>query len=476
MILSAKVSLLLSCLGFFLTSATNGELAATLSAHTVAVRSIDPADTNFRDLEPLIDAIGGARVVQLGEPSHGAGSSFSAKSRLVRFLHQRMGFDVLIWESGMYDVRVSQAAARAGEDPTVAAQKGIFSLWSRSRETQPLFEYVQSTQTQLRPLAMAGFDIQFTADGSADRFYPELHSFVASLGSSPLRASVAKTANQLTAAHQRIRARIEALRPENAPRTLDAKADKTEETRAFKADVTILNQAADQMLAVIKEERASFAQVQGDREVAFMERMISNLRADGVSIYDLIGPERPDGLPALTPRIEVENRRDAINASNLRWLIDEVYAGRKVIVWAHNAHIMNAYYAADWRRIHLEPQAGSMKPSGVFLKEWLKDDLYTIQFTTFQGTDGWATTGTVTPIPEAPEGTLEWSLHKLGKPYLFLNLRGSERDPTHPMSGPHLARLPKYEINNISRLSTVCDAIFYIDQMRPATPLPRSDS
>jgi erythromycin esterase-like protein len=51
------------------------------------VRTIDAADQDFSDLEPLIDAIGSARVVQLGEPSHGAGSSFAAKVRLVMFLH-----------------------------------------------------------------------------------------------------------------------------------------------------------------------------------------------------------------------------------------------------------------------------------------------------------------------------------------------------------------------------------------------------
>ena len=58
------------------------ELQKWIAERAVPVRSIDAADEDFRDLEPLIDAIGSARVVQLGEPTHGAGSSFAAKVRL----------------------------------------------------------------------------------------------------------------------------------------------------------------------------------------------------------------------------------------------------------------------------------------------------------------------------------------------------------------------------------------------------------
>jgi erythromycin esterase len=65
------------------------------------VATIDPAVKDFTDLEPLVNAIGDATIVQLGESSHGAGAAFSAKVRLIRFLHQRMGFDAVVWESGM---------------------------------------------------------------------------------------------------------------------------------------------------------------------------------------------------------------------------------------------------------------------------------------------------------------------------------------------------------------------------------------
>ncbi|HWU54118.1 MAG TPA: hypothetical protein VN175_01370, partial [Rhizomicrobium sp.] len=87
-------------------------LQTWIAANAVTVRSVDAADEDFSDLEPLAKAIGPAQVVALGEPGHGAGTSFAAKVRLIKFLHQHLGFDVLVWESGMYDVELSQAGMR----------------------------------------------------------------------------------------------------------------------------------------------------------------------------------------------------------------------------------------------------------------------------------------------------------------------------------------------------------------------------
>jgi erythromycin esterase len=134
---------------------------AWLQANASPLRSIDPADADFSDLEPLVRAIGDARIVMLGEQIHGDGATFEAKCRLVKFLHQRMGFDVLAFESGLYEMWKAWDAVRAGEDVRDTAKRSILYVWSFSREAQPIIDYVGANARSDRPLEIAGFDCQF---------------------------------------------------------------------------------------------------------------------------------------------------------------------------------------------------------------------------------------------------------------------------------------------------------------------------
>lgn len=467
-------------------SQSSDELQNWIAANAVAVRSIDAADEDFSDLEPLIDAIGPARVVQLGEPSHGAGSGFAAKARLVKFLHQRMGFDVLVWESGMYDVRLTQAGMRGSQEAVAAAQQGILKIWSAAEEVRPLFEYAKASQAGTRPLDMAGFDMQVTGEKSLERLAADLRAFVRVLSDPALRRRASGLADQTIAASERLHAYSQArmrMRTEasKAGQSGKALADTLEawETREGsrlrpqKQHLESLRQAVDGLLAIIGNHRAAFGRVHGNTEITFMERVLDNLRSNGATVYGIYGPDRPNGSTGYVPSVEVENRRDAGNADNLRWLIQQGYPGRKIIVWAHNAHLMNAYYADDWRTVRLEPQPRSMKPTGVFLAEWLKDDVYTIALTAYQGEDGWGTTGTVNTIAPAVEGSLESRLHKLGKPYAFLDFRALDGSPGHPLHAPQSLRIPKYDDNDLPDITKAIDAVFYIDRMAPATRIKR---
>src|SRR5262245_46479988 len=100
-----------------------------LKKHAVPLRSIDPAAEALRDLEGLKKAIGDARILQLGEQTHGDGATFHAKTRLIKFLHQQCGFDVLAFESGLYDCRKAWELLRTGTmSPKQAVSHGVFAI------------------------------------------------------------------------------------------------------------------------------------------------------------------------------------------------------------------------------------------------------------------------------------------------------------------------------------------------------------
>jgi erythromycin esterase len=404
-----------------------------IASHAVPVRSVDAADEDFSDLAPLAKAIGSAQVVELGEPGHGAGTSFAAKVRLIKFLHQRMGFNLLVWESGMYDVALSDAGMRGGDDAQTAARRGVFQLWSGAQEVKPLFDYVKASQATAKPLHMAGFDLQVTADGSMERFAADLRAFVQALKNQELKDAMTVAADEALAARARFfSSKFEA-----------------------EAEVAALDQAAEQLLKAIHDKRAAFLAVHDAKSIAWMEHWIENMRIDARQRYDArhgIGPE-----------VARENRRDARNFENLRWLIQEGYPGEKIIVWAHNVHVMKATYSSDFRAVHVEPQTDDMKTTGSLLADWLGGRVYSIGMTAYQGKDALVTGGPATVIAPAPADSLEGRLHALGQPFIFLDLRATP--------APLIARAPKYESGAVSDLGRVYDGIFYIDQMEAATRL-----
>jgi erythromycin esterase len=151
----------------------------SLAGRAIKINSLRIGDTNYKDLDALKEKIGDARIVLLGEESHGAGTTFKMKGRLIRFLHREMGFDVLAWESGASSVHFSE---RGFNDPDVsaydAAMRGIFSVWISANEMQSLLRYLKSTKKTKKPIYHVGFDCQFSSGYSLNAFVDDIEAFL----------------------------------------------------------------------------------------------------------------------------------------------------------------------------------------------------------------------------------------------------------------------------------------------------------
>lgn len=457
-----------------------------LRARALAVRSIDPAETDFSDLEPIAAVIGDARIVQLGESTHGSGAAFAAKVRLIKFLHQAHGFDVLAWESGLYDVHAVNEALRRGSDPLVAARLGIFGIWAWSREIAPLFEYARNSHGTDRPLEMTGFDMQFSGREIDDleRDMLELVALLPAANVEPPGASKALVENMADTYRRLIADDIERAELIRTQRQAGASNDDirkaltdfAENRRGslapVPADLERFVAAIEALQTFLARHHSGLAAVHGkngDNEVEFMQRVVENLRHYGIAQYERRFAGRPaEGPEALALRNRMWNRRDARMAENLEWLAESRYPGRKIIVWAHNGHIMNAYYHADWETLSHVPVEGGMKPAGAFVVENLKSDVYTVGFTAFAGEYGLATASPNARTRfEAPHESLEALLNQLDSEHVFLNFRALPNN--HWLRQPATMSIRGYRFEQMQDWTKVVDGIFFIDRMTPAT-------
>ncbi|WP_420153758.1 hypothetical protein [Siphonobacter sp.] len=133
-----------------------------VTEHTVNIEHVNTSATDYRDLEPIGKAIGDARVVMLGEQDHGDATTFLAKTRLIKYLHEQKGFNVLAFESDFYGLTKGwDEVAKSSETLIPFFRENIFPIWTRSDACQYLFEnYIPHTFQTQHPLQITGFDSQ----------------------------------------------------------------------------------------------------------------------------------------------------------------------------------------------------------------------------------------------------------------------------------------------------------------------------
>ena len=400
-----------------------------LAEHAVAVRSTAPADEDFSDLQPLVTKIGSARVVALGEVTHGDGAAFLAKARLVRFLHQKMGFDVLAWEAGFFDVPLMDAALRSDVPLEEAAKRGLYRIWRTSQEVQPVLAYVRAAQETTRPIENVGFDCRVTTEASRSELFP---------------ASIFEFFDRLDPAliSKQERADLTAMSGGLVPAEYYEKPGE----RRYNRDLP------RRLVATIDQRRS-------DLLVRASPREIDHIRQSLVSLMNM---DRALGGQAGTARSEDGYNRDTAMAENLLWLLDGPLKGRKVIVWAHNYHVLRDLMSSGGDQGR--PLSG---PMGRHLAKALGRDLYVIGFLAHHGRMGEAGEEQ-SDIPPASPDSLEGLLHATGKPRLLLDLRSLPQG--HWLRAPLVNGVYFYEPQPTD-LPRLLDAVFFLDEMTPSTAL-----
>lgn len=401
---------------------------AWLRKNTVAIRSMDFEDGDFSDFSSLQKALSAARIVLLGEADHGDGSDFKLKSRLVKFLHRTMGFDVLAFESGMFGAWMAWRGLQTEAHPQDAFQKGIMRVWSSSEQMQTLIRYIAESARTDRPLELTGLDSQFTGSATL-QFVPALRDFLnRSRIESPL-------ADEDSAAAKLLSSVLDGSLAANRT-SLPAEGEERELTEALRRTARQIE------VRVVGRDAALWAQMLRSA-AAQVPLEIRNLRDPDDAAY--------------------AEMRDRQMAANLLWLLNTHYRGRKIIVWCHTAHAVRNRQHTSFCRMQ-----GFTMGHGVW--EALGGTSFVIGFTSYGGAALWTT-----QRPEFrqdivsdqnPQFEFEELMEAAGHELAMVNLREA-RERGDWMGGTFLAR-PLHHITERAPWSDLLDVLVFIRTQEPS--------
>ncbi len=132
---------------------------ADLRGHAIPLAGAEP-DLLEDDLAPLLERLTGARLVGMGEATHGDHESFAFKQRLIQALVRRGQCDVVIFERGVAEMDAYDHYVTGATD--VLSMGGELYPW-RVEEVRDLFHWLRDWNAAGGSVHVAGMDMQSPA-------------------------------------------------------------------------------------------------------------------------------------------------------------------------------------------------------------------------------------------------------------------------------------------------------------------------
>lgn len=422
-----------------------------------AIKSIlVPAPAGVPAISELEDLVGPARVVLIGESSHGTDQFYRARAQITKWLIQEKGFTAVAAEADWPDAyRVNHYVRGVGSDRTADEALSDFErfpawMW-RNTVVRDFVDWLRTHNDSLPEPARAGF------------YGLDLYSMHRSM-----TAVIDYLETVDAAAAARARQRYACFD--------HAAADDGQAygyAAAFGAGESCENQAVDQLVE-LRHDRLRLLRHDGPRAEDELFRAIGN----AVTVRDSEAYYRS----MFRGRVESWNLRDTHMAETLEHLLAHLDEQRvdgtrsKVVVWAHNSHVGDARAS--------ETGADGQHTLGQLARQRFGDECRLIGFTTHRGTvtaaREWGGIAERKVVRPGMPGSIEELFHEAGLAFLVRMDRDHPADVAEVLSGVRLHRAigviyrPETERHSHYfhvRPADQYDALIHLDVTTALTPL-----
>jgi erythromycin esterase-like protein len=149
-----------------LAPASTGDEQASLQwlrMHAIPIQTVE-AGHGFADMQPLNKVVGDARVVELGEATHGTREFFQMKHRMVEFLASQKGFTIFSIEANMPEAyRLNDYVLNGVGDPKELLKGMYFWTWNTEEVLDMILWMREFNKAGKGRIEFTGFDMQYSA-------------------------------------------------------------------------------------------------------------------------------------------------------------------------------------------------------------------------------------------------------------------------------------------------------------------------
>ncbi len=419
------------------------------------VRGIaQPLTGSSDDYEALLDLIGDARIVLLGEASHGTHEFYAERAAITKRLIGEKGFTVIAIEADWPDSSRVHRYVRGASDDTDPNEALLgfrrFPTWMWRNTVMVEFiewlrDFNQHVNSKRAPTGFYGMD---------------LYSLHASIDA--------------------VLAYLEKVDPDAAKRARGRYScfdhfSREPQEYGYAATVGAIESCEDEVVEQLVElQRKGTEFLSRDREVAAEELFFAEQNARLVKNAEKYYRSMFRG------RASSWNLRDQHMVETIDALVAHLDGSRqpKAIVWAHNSHLGDA--RATEMSQHGELNVGQL------VRERFGSEAVLIGFSTDHGTvtaaSDWGARAERKRVRPALQGSYEKLFHETGLPRFWINLRDAD-EKIDVLREPRLERaigvIYRPETERLShyfqaRLSKQFDAVIHIDETHAVEPLERT--